>query len=157
MANTRCRIGMVFSPDYGHIVARNTYRKAINILRKLCTKLVLFIRSYKDARSTKHKKSTVVPVSVHRINVKVNRALGRKIPCSLSSWVVGFMFRLLYSQDTRRVEGYVVRDTASILGVRIKVSASTTNRRPERPDHIQLFFMCCWPCILVIFDFVFPT
>jgi len=35
----------VISPDDGHIVARNVYRKAINILRKkLCTKLVLFTR-----------------------------------------------------------------------------------------------------------------
>jgi hypothetical protein len=33
--NTRCRLGTVFSPDDGHIVTRNMYRKAINILRKL--------------------------------------------------------------------------------------------------------------------------
>jgi len=32
--NTRCRIGMVFSPDDGHTVSRNMNRKAINILRK---------------------------------------------------------------------------------------------------------------------------
>ena len=34
VTNTRCRIGTVFSPDDGHTVARNMYRKAINILRK---------------------------------------------------------------------------------------------------------------------------
>ena len=34
VTNTRRRIGTVFSPDDGHIVARNMYRKAINILRK---------------------------------------------------------------------------------------------------------------------------
>ena len=34
VTNTRCRIGTVFSPDDGHIVARNMYRKAINVLRK---------------------------------------------------------------------------------------------------------------------------
>jgi len=34
MTNTRCRIGTVFSPDDGHIVAPNMQRKAINILRK---------------------------------------------------------------------------------------------------------------------------
>jgi Fe2+ or Zn2+ uptake regulation protein len=34
LTNTRCRIGTVFSPDDGHIVAQNMYRKAINILRK---------------------------------------------------------------------------------------------------------------------------
>ena len=34
VTNTRCRIGTVFSPDDGHIVARNMQRKAINILRR---------------------------------------------------------------------------------------------------------------------------
>ena len=34
MTNTRCRIGTVFSPDDGHIVARNMSRKVINIFRK---------------------------------------------------------------------------------------------------------------------------
>ena len=28
VTNTRCRIDTVFSPDDGHIVARNMYRKA---------------------------------------------------------------------------------------------------------------------------------
>ena len=49
------RIGTVFSPDDGHIVARNMYRKTINILKNFCIKLVLFTRLYKDVRSTKHK------------------------------------------------------------------------------------------------------
>jgi len=35
VTNIRCRIGTVFSPDDGHIVARNMQRKAINILRKI--------------------------------------------------------------------------------------------------------------------------
>jgi Fe2+ or Zn2+ uptake regulation protein len=35
VTNTRYRIGTVFSPDDGHIVARNMQRKAINILRKI--------------------------------------------------------------------------------------------------------------------------
>ena len=34
VTNTRCRICTVFSPDDGHIVARNMQRKAINTLRK---------------------------------------------------------------------------------------------------------------------------
>ena len=34
VTNTRCRKGTVFSPDDGHIVARNIQGKAINILRK---------------------------------------------------------------------------------------------------------------------------
>jgi exopolysaccharide biosynthesis predicted pyruvyltransferase EpsI len=54
--NTRCHIGTVFSRDDGHIVTRNIYRKATNIFKKVCTKLVPFTRLYKDARSTKHKK-----------------------------------------------------------------------------------------------------
>jgi hypothetical protein len=32
--STKCRINTVVSPDYGNIVARNMYRKDINILRK---------------------------------------------------------------------------------------------------------------------------
>ena len=33
--STECRIDTVISPDDGHIVARNIYRKEINILRKI--------------------------------------------------------------------------------------------------------------------------
>ena len=35
MTNTKCRIDTVISPDDGHIVDRNIYRKEINILRKI--------------------------------------------------------------------------------------------------------------------------
>jgi len=42
--NTKCSIDTVISPDDGHIVARNMYRKEINVLRKVCTKLALFTR-----------------------------------------------------------------------------------------------------------------
>jgi hypothetical protein len=35
VTNTKCRIDTVFSPDDGHIVARNMHRKEINILRKI--------------------------------------------------------------------------------------------------------------------------
>ena len=34
VTNTRCRIDTVFSPNGGHIVARNIQRKAVNIVRK---------------------------------------------------------------------------------------------------------------------------
>ena len=34
VTNTRCRICTLYSPDDGHIVSRNMYRKAINVLRK---------------------------------------------------------------------------------------------------------------------------
>jgi len=33
--NTKCRIDTAVSPDDGHIVAQNMYRKEINILRKI--------------------------------------------------------------------------------------------------------------------------
>ena len=35
VTNTRSRIGTVFSPDDGHIVSRNMYRKAINLLKNI--------------------------------------------------------------------------------------------------------------------------
>jgi len=60
VTNTRCRICTVFSPDDGHIVARNMYRKAINIYRKFVHQVgSIYKRLYKDVRSTKHKKKTV--------------------------------------------------------------------------------------------------
>jgi len=39
VTNNKCRIDTVISPDDGHIVARNTYRKEINILKKLCNQI----------------------------------------------------------------------------------------------------------------------
>ena len=47
VTNTRCRIGTVFSPDDGHLVARNIQRKAINILRK-CVHQVGSIQKIKN-------------------------------------------------------------------------------------------------------------
>jgi len=45
VTNTKRRIDTAISPDDGHIVARNMYRKEINILKKkLCTNLALFTR-----------------------------------------------------------------------------------------------------------------
>jgi len=41
---TNTSIDTVISPDDGHKVARNMYRKEINILRKLCNKVALFTR-----------------------------------------------------------------------------------------------------------------
>ena len=56
--NTRCRIGTVFSADDGHIVARNMYRKAINILciKKICAPSWFYLQKIiQGCRSTKHK------------------------------------------------------------------------------------------------------
>jgi len=45
VTNTKCRIDTVISPDDGHIVARNVYRKEKKIYyEKLRTKLDLFTR-----------------------------------------------------------------------------------------------------------------
>jgi len=47
---------MVFSPDDGHTVAQNMYRKAINILRKFVHQVgSIWKRLYKDARPIKYK------------------------------------------------------------------------------------------------------
>jgi len=35
VTNTKCRIDKLISPDDGHIVAWNMYRKEINMLRKI--------------------------------------------------------------------------------------------------------------------------
>jgi hypothetical protein len=35
ITSTKCRTNTVVSPDDGHIVARNMYRKEINTLRKI--------------------------------------------------------------------------------------------------------------------------
>ena len=56
VTNTKCRINKVIFPDDGHIVARNMQRKEINVLKKLCTKLALFTRLYKNARPKNIKK-----------------------------------------------------------------------------------------------------
>jgi len=40
ITNNKCRIDIVVSPDDGHTVARNMYRKEINIVRKLLIKWV---------------------------------------------------------------------------------------------------------------------
>jgi hypothetical protein len=47
MINTKYRIDTVISPDDGHIVARNMYRKEINILRKIVQK-VCFIHKIRN-------------------------------------------------------------------------------------------------------------
>ena len=45
VTDIKCRIDLVISPDYEQIIARNIYRKEINVLRKqLCTNLALFTR-----------------------------------------------------------------------------------------------------------------
>jgi len=48
----------VVSPDDGHIVTRNMYRKYTK--NKLCTELALFTVLYRDARSTKDERRSEV-------------------------------------------------------------------------------------------------
>ena len=54
VTNTRSRIGTIFSPDDGHIVARNMWRKLIKILRKFVNK---FGSVYKIIQGFKVKKT----------------------------------------------------------------------------------------------------
>jgi hypothetical protein len=56
VTSTKCGINKVISPDDGHIVARNLYRKEINILRKIVHQVGFIYKITEDARSTNHKK-----------------------------------------------------------------------------------------------------
>ena len=58
VTNTRCRIGTVFSPDDGHIAARNLYRKAINLLRKSVHQVGSIYKVIQGARSKEHERKT---------------------------------------------------------------------------------------------------
>jgi hypothetical protein len=46
VTNTKCRIDTVISPDDGHIVAQNMYRKEINILRKIVYQSRFYLQDY---------------------------------------------------------------------------------------------------------------
>jgi len=41
ITSTKCRINTVLSPDDAHIVARNMYRKEINLVRKIVDQVSL--------------------------------------------------------------------------------------------------------------------
>jgi len=47
ISNTKCCIKTVVSPDDGHIVSRNTYRKEINILKKIMHQVDLIYKKKK--------------------------------------------------------------------------------------------------------------
>ena len=83
VTNTRCRIGTVFSPNDGHIVARNMQRKATNILRKFVHQVgSVYKRLYRDARSTKHKiYITTCPAFLQRFINTVNSLPSHQVPC----------------------------------------------------------------------------
>jgi len=44
VTNTKCRTDTVISPDDGHIVVRNMYRKEINILGKIVPQVGFFYK-----------------------------------------------------------------------------------------------------------------
>jgi len=46
ITSTKRLINTVVSPDDGHIVARNMYRKEINVLRKNCAPRWLYLQDY---------------------------------------------------------------------------------------------------------------
>jgi len=55
ITSTKCHINTVVPLDDRPEGARNMYRLKKYTKNKLCTKLVLFTRLYRDARSTKYK------------------------------------------------------------------------------------------------------
>jgi len=59
--STKCRINTVVPPDDGHIVARNMYRKEINVLRKIVHQIGFIYKIIQGCRSTKHK---IMPLCV---------------------------------------------------------------------------------------------
>ena len=63
MTNTRCCIGIVISPDDGHIVAQNKYRKAINILRKIVHEVGSIYKTTSPYNSHKHLRICTQPKS----------------------------------------------------------------------------------------------
>ena len=60
VTSTKCRIDTVISPDYGHIAARNMYRKEINILRKIVHKVGFIYKTFQSARSYTIKSQTII-------------------------------------------------------------------------------------------------
>ena len=74
VTNNRCHIGTVFSPDDGHIVARNVQSKSINILRKFVHQVGSFEILCKDARSTKHKIYLKMSCRIYEVMQSVVRA-----------------------------------------------------------------------------------
>jgi len=46
ITSTKCHINTVVSPDDGHIVARNMYRKEIYVLRKIVHQVFLHLQDY---------------------------------------------------------------------------------------------------------------
>jgi len=48
VTNTKCRIDTVISPDDGHIVARNVYRKEMNVLRKTVHQVGYYLQDYTE-------------------------------------------------------------------------------------------------------------
>ena len=55
ITNTKCRINIVVSPDDGHIIARNMYRKETNILRKIVHQFGFLCKIIQGRRSMKPK------------------------------------------------------------------------------------------------------
>jgi len=55
MTNTKCRIDTIIYPYYGHIVARNMYRKEIKTLIKIVHQFGFIYKIIQGCSSTKHK------------------------------------------------------------------------------------------------------
>ena len=95
ITSTKCRINTVVSPDNGHVVARNTYRNEINILRKPVHQVVFIYKSdvtwfllkkfmlnlsYQryflwKTQNYFHSRSTSMNLDIRNINNKINLRL----------------------------------------------------------------------------------
>ena len=51
VTETNCRIDTVLSPDYEQIIPRNIYRKEINIIKKKCAPISLYLQGQSFVRT----------------------------------------------------------------------------------------------------------
>jgi len=82
VTNTKCRIDKVISPDDGHMVARNVYRKEIDTLRKIVHQVGFIYKIIQGCRSTKHKKYEKI---CYNNQQRTTRVISRNVPFSSTS------------------------------------------------------------------------
>jgi len=61
ITRTKCRINTVVSPDDGHVVAPNMYRKEINILRKIVHQVGFIYKSLRIFDSIRYRRPAPPP------------------------------------------------------------------------------------------------
>ena len=68
VTNTRCRIGMVFSPDDGHIVSRKHVQKIKKYIKKNCAPIWFYLQVRPTNFELLSKFSDNVTVAVSSLN-----------------------------------------------------------------------------------------